>query len=216
MDKKDAIIAAVALSVILILLPIVPVSHTVKEPYEKIIKEPVEKTETYWEKIPYKATQREIQILINDKPTVKPGYYLYYKCYIDISHKENNIVAGSIVETSGNDINFYVFDQKGFNAWRNGESVQPYVYAKRVESYTFSFVPDHTDYYYFVLDNTYSLFTNKVPEIKVIWSYNTTTTKYKDVQKTRKVIVYENVTVTRYKDVKKTEYISILQFLLGY
>lgn len=216
MDKKGTIIAVVLLSVILILLPIVPVSHTVKEPYEKIIKEPVEKTETYWVKVPYKVTKRETQILINDKPTVKPGYYGYYKCYIDTSHKEDNIVAGSIVETSGNDINFYVFDQKDFNAWRNGENVQPYVYAKRVKSYTFSFVPDHTDYYYFVLDNRYSWFTNKVPEIKVTWSYNTTTTKYKDVQKTRKVIVYENVTVTRYKDVKKMEYISILQFLFGY
>jgi len=200
--------------VVLILLPIVPVPYVVKVPYQKVFKKPVEETETYLEKVPYKVTERESQILINDKPTVKAGYYIYYKCYIDVSQKEDNIVSGSINETSGNDINFYVFDQKDFNAWKNGQAVSPYVYAKRVKSYTFSFVPDHTDYYYFVLDNGYSIFTNKVPEIVVVWNYKITTTKYKDVQKTRKVTVYKDVTVTEYKYINKTRYASILQLLL--
>jgi len=175
MGKKEIVATVVIVSIIILfLLPVVPVSYTVKEPYE--------------------VTKRESQTLINDKPTVKAGYYIYYKRYIDVSQKEGNIVYGSIIETSGNDINFYVFDQKGFNAWKNGQSVSPYVYAKRVKSYTFSFVPDHTDYYYFVLDNTYSWFTNKVPKIEATWDYK--------------------ITVTEYRDVKKTKYISVLQLLL--
>ena len=68
-----------------------------------------------------------------------------------------------------------------------GKTAAAYVNAKRVESYDFSFVPDHSDYYYFVLDNTYSWFTNKVPEITATWSYTIATTEYKTVTETKEV-----------------------------
>jgi len=43
---------------------------------------------------------------------------------------------------------------------KEGRLIQAYVIAKRINSYSYSFVPDHSDYY-FVLDNGYSWFTNK-------------------------------------------------------
>jgi len=134
------------------------------------------------------------------------GRYFHYCVYIDISGKERNLVSGRVVETAGYDINFYVFDQKGFNTWREGKSAPMYVNARRVNSYYYSFVPDYSDYY-FVLDNTYSWFTNKVPQITASWSYQTTVTEYRDVQKTR--------TVTEYVKVTKTKYVSLFQLLTG-
>jgi PGF-CTERM protein len=112
--------------------------------------------------------------LIDDKPTVPAGKAIYYRVYIDITGKEKNIISGSVIETAGYDINFYVFDQKGFNTWwYENRLIGAYVAAQRIKSYSYSFVPDHTDYYYFVLDNKYSWFTNKVPQIKAIWTYQT-------------------------------------------
>jgi len=114
--------------------------------------------------------------LIDDKPTVPAGKAIYYRVYIDITGKEKNIIFGDVIETAGYDINFYVFDQKGFNTWwYEGRLIGAYVAAQRIKSYSYSFVPDHTDYYYFVLDNKYSWFTNKVPQIKAIWTYQTIT-----------------------------------------
>jgi hypothetical protein len=131
--------------------------------------------------ITYEKTMPRSVILINDKPTVPAGKYLYYQVYIDVSGKSGNVVSGSVVETAGYDIRFYVFDQKGFNAWKNGYSSQPYVDSGRITSYSFSFVPDHSDYYYFVLDNGYSWFTNKVPQITATWNYQKTVTEYRTV-----------------------------------
>lgn len=157
-------------------------------------------------KEPYQVTKTTSEMLIDDKPTVPAGRYFHYCVYIDISGKERNLVSGRVVETAGYDINFYVFDQKGFNTWREGKSAPMYVNARRVNSYYYSFVPDHSDHY-FVLDNTYSWFTNKVPQITASWSYQTTVTEYRDVQKTR--------TVTEYVKVTKTKYVSLFQLLTG-
>jgi hypothetical protein len=128
--------------------------------------------------IPIQVTEAKEEMLISDKPTVSAGKAIYYSVYIDVSGKQQNVVYGSVVETAGYDINFYVFDQKNFNAWQNGEQAQAYVTAKRVKSYDFRFVPDHSDYYYFVLDNTFSWFTNKVPEITATYTYQITVTKH--------------------------------------
>jgi hypothetical protein len=192
----------IGLAIILLIIlfsPMIPVT------YEEI--EPRQRTETYWEKEPYQVKRTESKTLIDYKFTVPARDFVYYSVYIDVTGKENNLVTGTVIETAGYDINFYVFDQKGFNAWSHGGSAQAYVDARRVGSYTFSFVPDHSDYYYFVLDNKYSLFTNKVPYVRAEWSYQITVTEYKDVQKTR--------TITEYVKVTNTKYVSLFQLLTG-
>jgi hypothetical protein len=153
--KGYYITAIVIVIIVILFVPIIPIT------YEKTIPRSV--------------------ILINDKPTVPARYYYYYPVYIDVSGKSGNVVSGSVVETAGYDIRFYVFDQKGFNAWKNGYSSQPYVDSGRITSYSFSLVPDHSDYYYFVLDNSYSWFTNKVPQITATWNYQETVTEYRTV-----------------------------------
>ena len=207
-------IAIIVIAVVVVLfLPIIPVTYETTEPQQRTEtyweKEPYEvtKTETYWEKEPYQVTKTESKILIDDKPTVSAGKYVYYRIYIDISEKQRNIVSGKVVETAGYDINFYVFDQKGYNAWKEGKSAPAYVSAKKIKSFSYNFVPNHSDYYCFVLDNGYSLFTNKVPQITASWSYQTTITEYRDVEKTR--------TVTEDVKVTKTKYVSLFQLLTG-
>ncbi len=195
--KKLVGVAVVVIFLLVLFLPIIPVTYEVTEPRQK--------TETYWEKEPYQVTKTHSEALIDDKPTVPAGKSVYYSIYIDISRKEKNIVSGEVVETAGYDINFYVLDQVNYNAWKEGRWAVAYVSVERINSYSYSFVPDHSDYYYFVLDNTYSLFTNKVPQITATWNYQTTITEYRDVQKTR--------TITEYIKVTKTKYVSLFQLL---
>lgn len=198
-NQKIGILVGVVVILVILFMPVIPYTYTVKVPYQK--------TETYTEYETQTVTQRKTSDLLNDKPTVPALHYIYYKIHIDVSDKMNNVIYGKVLETSGYDINFYVFDQKNFNLWVGGESAEPYIVAKRVSSYSFSFVPDHSDYYYFVLDNTYSLFTNKVPQITATWSYTITTTQTVPVQKTR--------TVTEYRTETRTEYVSLFQLLTG-
>jgi len=147
-------------------------------------------TVTYEVTEPRQATKTET--LINEKTTVSAGYYLYYRIHIDISGKESNTVSGRVVETAGYDISFYVFDQKGFNDWKDGKSASKYVSAERIKDYSYGFVPDHSDYYVFVLDNGYSWFTNKVPQITATWNYRMT--EYVKVTKTKSVSLFQLLT----------------------
>ncbi|MEM3713296.1 MAG: hypothetical protein QXR97_07160 [Thermoproteota archaeon] len=195
--SKAVGIAILILLLIILVLPIIPISYTVTEPHQRV--------ETYWEKEPYQVTKTETKRLLDEEPTVKALQYVYYPIYIDISGKQENEIFVDVVEKAGYDIDFYVFDQKGFNTWKEKGSAPAYVSAKRVRSYSYSFVPDHSDYYYFVLDNRYSWFTNKVPRITASWRYEITVTEYKDVQKQK--------TVTEYVEVTKTKYVSLLQLL---
>lgn len=219
-----AVIVVVVIVILgVVFLPLIPVTYSVQEPKERTEtyweKEPRQRTETYWEKEPYQVTKAESSTLISDKPTVSAGQARYLRIYIDISGKDRNVIYGSVVETAGYDINFYVFDQKGFNAWQDGRSAAAYVSAQRIRTYDYSFVPDHSDYYFFVLDNRYSWFTNKVPSITATWNYQVIVTEYRDVQKTRTVTEYVDVqktrTVTEYVTVTKTKQVSIYQLLTG-
>jgi len=203
LDKKmiglGILAVLAAIFVVAVSVPIIAVTYTVNEPRQI--------QETYWEKEPYQETESHEVPLIDDKPTIPAGKYVYYSRDIDVSGKQGNSVSGEIVETAGYDIKFYVFDQKGFNAWKNGNSALAYVDLGKVRSQYYRFVPDHSGTYFFVLDNGYSWFTNKVPSITATWRYEETVTKYRDVQKTR--------TVTQNVAVQKKKLVTILEFITG-
>lgn len=223
MVKLLFVLVAIIVVLAALLLPVIPVKYTELEPHQRTESyteaEPYQDTETYWDTEPYEATQQGSQPLIDDKPTVSAGQYLWYTRYIDVSDKQQNTVSGKVTETAGYDINFFVFDQKGFNTWKEGGSSVACVDARRIASQDYRFVPDHTDYYCFVLDNGFSKYTNKVPSITATWSYTETVTKYRDVQKTRTVTKYRDVqktrTVTDDIEVAKTKMRCLLAILLG-
>lgn len=221
MRIKNFIFYYLIVLLMLALLPVIETSYEVIEPRQKTETywdiEPRLRTETYFDKEPYQITKTGSEAIIDDKDTVPAGKILYYKRYIDFSGKDKNIVSGKITETAGYDINFYVFDQENYNAWRNGMSFSSFVTAKSVRSHEYSFAPSRSDYYYFVLDNGYSMFTNKVPSTTATWDYQEKVTEYRNVAKTRTVTEYVNVqktrTVTEYVSIQKTKRVSLFQLL---
>ncbi len=214
-------------------LPVIETTYEVDEPRQKTEtyweKEPQQKIETYWEKEPRQKTEaytekesyrviESYSVPLNSfTRTVPAGTSRTYEQYIDLSGKDQNIVSGKIVETYGYDINFYVYDQKNYEAFREGKSASRLVDAKRVRSYEYIFEPTDTGNYYFIFDNRFSIFTSKAPNIKSTWHYQEEETKYRDIQKTRDVTEYVDVkkerTVTEYVDIKKertvTEYVTV-------
>lgn len=144
--------------------------------------------ESYIEQVPQQITKSNTENLFDNKvSTISASSYNTVKFYIDVANKFSNVISGNIAETAGYDITFFVFDQKNYNAWVSGQNYAPYVSRNKIKSGSFSFVPDHADYYYFVFDNRYSMFTNKVPQITANWDYQYTTTEYVDVTKYRTV-----------------------------
>lgn len=127
---------------------------------------------------PYTYTKTEARIILDRQVTVPYGEYRYYSVYIDVSGKEGNIIRGTVTETTGKSIFLYVYDQEGFNAWRKGDVAQAYFF-NGGRSFNFSFVPDHSDYYYFVLINNLPLDPTKAHtktvHIWAKWEYQTKT-----------------------------------------
>jgi len=211
-NKTTYVLIIIIVALIILFAPVIPYYYEVKIPNLK--------TQTYTDVSPVTVrettqfTQQKEETLIDEKPTVRYGDYVYYVRYIEVSGKTNNIVYGSVVETAGYDINFYVVDQKNFNAWLYGGSpVVYYVYAPGVNSRDFSFVPDHSDYYYFILDNTSGNFTNKVPHLTVRWSYYTTVTQ--TITTTQYTTVEKITVITEYQTETRTKFVSLFQILTG-
>ncbi|TET22199.1 MAG: hypothetical protein E3J71_06680 [Candidatus Stahlbacteria bacterium] len=75
-------------------------------------------------------------------------------------------VSGSF-SVASNDINFYVMDSENYNKWVNGQFAYAKVIIERSTGATFGFDVSQTDTYYFVMDNTYSIFTSKSVYLKV-------------------------------------------------
>jgi hypothetical protein len=197
MDKKRILIIVIVAVLALSLIPIIPKAYSTTEQTQR--------TETYTESEPYTTSTPQSVQLIDWSGAVSAGHYNYFSKTIDITSKSNNQVSGTILETAGYDINFYVLDQQGFNSWKSGNTASKYVDASKIKSYTFNFIPNKSDTYYFVLDNGYSIFTNKVPSITANWNYISTTTAYRDVQKQR--------TITENVPVQKTAYVNLIQLL---
>lgn len=120
---------------------------------------------------PQKPFEGELELFNEDVMTVKAGTYSAQKIMLNVDGKTHNMIKGSFVEPAGYGITFYVFDQKNYNAYEAGHRTTAYVSARRVKSYEFTFVPDHSGIYYFVFDNGYSVSTNKVPVLSVVWSW---------------------------------------------
>ena len=112
-----------------------------------------------------------VTLLSNENFSVAAGAYNALSFKIDITDKKSNIIQGRVTDKAGYGINFMVFDAKNFNAWKDHNPTTPYVKEKNSKEFSFSFFPDHSDEYFFVFDNTYSLANNKLPEVYAIWSY---------------------------------------------
>lgn len=104
--------------------------------------------------------------------SVNAGDYKVMSFKIDISDKKSNIIQGRVRDRAGYGISFMVFDTKNFNAWKErNHRAFSYVKEKNSKDVSFSFFPDHSDRYFFVFDNSYSIAKNKLPEVYAIWSY---------------------------------------------
>ena len=113
-----------------------------------------------------------VTLLSNQSFSVASGDYKALSFKIDITDKKSNIIRGRVADRAGYGINFMVFDAKNFNAWKDrNPNTFSYVKEKNSKEVKFSFFPDHSDHYFFVFDNSYSVAKNKLPEVYAIWSY---------------------------------------------
>ncbi len=181
--KKIGIIVGILIIIgIILIIPVTTtLSYTIKEPY--IAKQ------YYLVQQPYTVTVKHSTTLISDSTyTVPARKYEVIPVYIDTSGKSNILVSGYIKATTGLNIDFYIKDRLLNN----------YVYGPVKVTYrSFGFVPDNSGYYDFYLDNTYSIFTNKLPEISATMSWENTVTKYREVNKYKLVTKYGLVTKHR-------------------
>jgi len=83
--------------------------------------------------------------------TLKAGYTVWGS--FSVSQKGDDNVL---------DINFYVLDSTNYYKWRNNQSGSGIVVKNRSSGASYSATVPRTCRYYVVLDNTYSLFTNKI------------------------------------------------------
>jgi len=117
---------------------------------------------------------------------VPTGYFFHLSQIYDIDDKTKNRVTGNFRVDSGPTINFFIFDQKNFNAWKDGQSYQPYFVERDVKSGDFSFIPDHTDRYYYVFDNQ-NLYETVHIYIEGTWNFNYKETHYEIQTKYREI-----------------------------
>ncbi len=229
-----AVVAALILTFCVI--PLKTVAYTIDESYQEMEtyyeKEPYTEQEAYVDQLLYQSTeeyyttQNMNYTLWNDTSfDVSARTYRYYNYYIDIANRQSNFVTGSVKSISGVSINFFIFDQKNFYAWRDSQNYQPYL-SGNVTEYDFTFVPDHTDYFYFVFDNGFSSFGSKLIQFSSDWTCLETVkktrqvTKYQPVTKYRDVVRYKDVAkqreVTKTRPVTKSKQVSLLEFLTRY
>lgn len=110
--------------------------------------------------------------IMSENFAVDSRAYKGWSYRIEISDKQYNRIEGKLNEKSGHGINFLIFDTKNYNAWKeDNRNAMAYVKEKNVVNYDFSFIPDHSDDYYFVFDNTNSILTNKLVDFHATWKY---------------------------------------------
>ena len=111
------------------------------------------------------VTKHFKKLLLDKVYSVSAGYYVKIPIYLDPSDKENYVVYGTMKETAEGTagVRFYVIGPDGVTYVDSGE---------KVRSYSFSFRPSETGYYYFYLDNSNTLLTNKLPRLTVYVEYD--------------------------------------------
>jgi len=170
---RNATIGAclLVLSLFIFVLPIIPV------PYQ------------------YQEEQTKTLTLFDEFSSVSVRNYIIYNAYIDLEDPKylgsRIVVRGEATETSGRDINFYVFDEENYNLWKEGYYVSTYVSRVEIKSDYYYFTPDHSGTYTFVFDNLYSSYA-------------------KSIHLTASIDVSEWVTIT------ETRYESLLNILLSW
>ncbi|MFH1774651.1 MAG: hypothetical protein ABH874_06820 [Methanobacteriota archaeon] len=214
--SKTLILAVGVLFLIGILLIPVNTQETYEVTETYVVKEPVTAVETYYEKEPYTIVEPKSTILFSKHSELVPRRdYKHVFSYIDPEGKTQNVVTG-IVEITGGEINFYIFDQKNFNAWKDNKANKPYVSMKEIKKAEFSFVPDHADNYVFVMENM-AWFGGTIGAeiINAQWSWTEVKTGLKDVEKKRIVTSYQDVekkrVVQKTKTVRKKIYEIVLE-----
>jgi hypothetical protein len=76
--------------------------------------------------------------------------------------RQDYTVSGSFSVDDGYDINFYVLDSANYFKWANSQTFSALVSKERSTGTSYSAVIPSTRRYYVLMDNTYSLFTNKI------------------------------------------------------
>lgn len=215
MWKKLAIALAVVMVVGAIVISVVPlkeVAYTATKEYQEV--------KTYYEQQTYTDTEQYTTVVTRQVPlysttvAVEAGTHQFAKYYIDIANKINNVVNGNISVLAGGEFLFYVFDQRNYNAWRDGQSYQAVVSPGRVTNYSFAFIPDHSDYYYFVFANNLSLYSNKMIQSSAYWGWQESQIETREVTEYR--YVPKEVTVCGERTETAYKKVSILDYSLHY
>ena len=112
--------------------------------------------------------------LIDAKVIVKPGYYRYYSLHFDT---ETTLYGYFIAEGGlGDDIWVVLYTEIGFTNFQKGHPLTRFYYfSGKVTTDRFMVTIPPGDYY-LVLDNTFSIFSNKVVTIQVDAEWLETTT----------------------------------------
>jgi hypothetical protein len=104
--------------------------------------------------------------------TVNAGSYKYYQFTIP-SRAFNIRVEGGIIASGGrgNDITMYIMDSTNFVNWQNGRGASAYYSSGQVTRVGFAFTLPSGGTYYLVIDNTFSITSQKNVEIQATLTY---------------------------------------------
>ena len=217
---RKSIIAVVIVAAILLVAAFVPLVEAEFQRTETYLAyEPHEITQTYYEQEPYQVeevyrdTRHVSEKVIDDAYTVIRG--LHYSVSVHLEPAAA-VVNGLVREHTGHGIDFYVFHEVSYHAWRMGNPYISLVELSNVTSEFFTFAPSVPGDYYFVLSNRESS-NEKLVRLEVYYYHpvteerTRTVTKYRTVEKQRTVTEYWHVEkerlVTRYERVPIIEYL---------
>ena len=215
MWKRIAVILAIIFIIAIVVVGVVPireVATTVTKAQTAI--EMYYAQEAYTEMEQSTTLLSKQEALYSETVAVDANKHEYVKYYIDVASKINNLVKGNVTSLAGGDFAFYVFDQHNYLAWRDGQTYQAVVAPGKITDYSFSFIPKTSDYYYFVFDNTVSVFANKLIKSEASWSWQQSQVETKEVTKYR--YVPKAVSVCKLGNETTYKKVSLLDYAINY
>lgn len=102
------------------------------------------------------------QTIIDWYGKIPAGKYVYWKFYF-----EKGTEIKGIISVAENDINFFIITDDWFEEYHNGNPFERIWGEERTKYSSFNLIIPKSDYYYFILSNRYSIFTDKWVAIKV-------------------------------------------------